>query len=398
VKHDLSAREARAIALAAQGLAAARPRAVDRRGLRAMAEQLGVVQIDSVNVLVRSHYMPMFSRLGAYDTTSYDALAHRGPRALFEYWGHEASLLPVAMQPLFRWRMARARDHAWGRMKRIAREHPSFVEDVLADVRDRGPISASEIELGKPKTKTGWWEWSDAKTAIEWLFWSGAVTSARRRGFERLYDLPERVIPARVLAASTPDEHDASRLLVDRAARALGVATEADLRDYYRLPLASARTAIGELVESKRLRRVEVEGWKKPGYLHRDAPSPAKIDPGRAALLSPFDSLIWFRERTLRMFGMSYRIEIDVPQPRRVHGYYVLPFLLGDQLVARVDLKADRAASTLRVQASHAEPGVAKPRVAAALNAELVRLASWLGLEHVEIVRRGGLASALARA
>jgi uncharacterized protein YcaQ len=397
VKHDLSAREARAIALAAQGLAAARPRTVDRRGLRAMAEQLGVVQIDSVNVLVRSHYMPMFSRLGAYDTTSYDALAHRGPRALFEYWGHEASLLPVAMQPLFRWRMARARDHAWGRMKRIAREHPSFVEDVLAVVRDRGPISASEIELGKPKTKTGWWEWSDAKTAIEWLFWSGAVTSARRRGFERLYDLPERVIPARVLAASTPDERDASRLLVDRAARAMGVATEADLRDYYRLPLASARAAVAEIVESKRLRRVEVEGWKKPGYLHRDAPSPAKIDPSRAALLSPFDSLIWFRERTLRMFGMTYRIEIYVPQPRRVHGYYVLPFLLGDQLVARVDLKADRATSTLRVQASHAEPGVAKPRVAAALNAELVRLASWLGLEHVEIVRRGDLAAALAR-
>jgi uncharacterized protein YcaQ len=397
VKHDLSAREARAIALAAQGLAAARPRTVDRRGLRAMAEQLGVVQIDSVNVLVRSHYMPMFSRLGAYDTTSYDALAHRGPRALFEYWGHEASLLPVAMQPLFRWRMARARDHAWGRMKRIAREHPSFVEDVLAVVRDRGPISASEIELGKPKTKTGWWEWSDAKTAIEWLFWSGAVTSARRRGFERLYDLPERVIPARVLAASTPDERDASRLLVDRAARAMGVATEADLRDYYRLPLASARAAVAELVESKRLRRVEVEGWKKPGYLHRDAPSPAKIDPSRAALLSPFDSLIWFRERTLRMFGMTYRIEIYVPQPRRVHGYYVLPFLLGDQLVARVDLKADRATSTLRVQASHAEPGVAKPRVAAALNAELVRLASWLGHEHVEIVRRGDLAAALAR-
>ena len=363
-----------------------------------MAEQLGVVQIDSVNVLVRSHYMPMFSRLGAYDTTSYDTLAHRGPRALFEYWGHEASLLPVALQPLFRWRMARAREHAWGRMKRIARERPTFVSDVLAIVRDTGPISASEIELGKPKTKTGWWEWSDAKTAIEWLFWSGAVTSARRRGFERLYDLPERVLPARVLAAPTPDERDASRLLVDRAARAMGVATESDLRDYYRLPLASARAAVGELVEAGRLTRVSVEGWTKPGYVHEDAPRRSKIDPARAALLSPFDSLIWFRERTQRMFGMTYRIEIYVPQPKRVHGYYVLPFLLGDQLVARVDLKADRAASTLRVQASHAEPGAAKPRVAAALIGELRRLATWLGLEHVDIVRRGDLAASLARA
>jgi uncharacterized protein len=398
VSADLSARDARAIALAAQGLATARPTAVDKRQLRAMAEQLGVVQIDSVNVLVRSHYMPMFSRLGAYDTTSYDALAHSGPRALFEYWGHEASLLPVTLQPLFRWRMERAREHAWGRMKRIARERPTFVADVLAIVRDRGPISASEIELGKPKTKTGWWEWSDAKTAIEWLFWSGAVTSARRRGFERLYDLPERVIPARVLATATPHERDAARLLVDRAARAMGIATEADLRDYYRLPLASARAAVVELVEAKRLRRVVVEGWTKPGYLHRDAPEPVAILPGRAALLSPFDSLIWFRERTLRMFGMSYRIEIYVPQPKRVHGYYVLPFLLGDQLVARVDLKADRATSTLLVQASHAEPGVAKPRVASALKAELGRLAAWLGLEHVEIVRRGDLAAALAKA
>jgi uncharacterized protein YcaQ len=407
----LSGSEARAIAIAAQGLAAPRPARVDAKLLRGFVEQLGVVQIDSVNVLVRSHYLPAFSRLGGYDTTLFDRLAHRAPRALFEYWGHEASLLPVALQPLLRWRMERAREHAWGRMKRIAHEQPTFVADVLALVADKGPISASDMEpemeraglrlasgkAGRPSRK-GWWEWSDAKTAIEWLFWSGQVTSARRRGFERLYDLPERVLPARILAKPTPSEPEAHRALVERAARALGIATEADLRDYYRLPLAGARSAVAELVESGVLERVTVAGWAKPGYLHRDAAPSSRIDPDRPALLSPFDSLVWFRDRTQRLFGMKYRIEIYVPAPKRVHGYYVLPFLLGDKLVARVDLKADRAASALRVQASHAERGVAKPRVAAALARERVRMAGWLGLDRVVIAPSGDLAAALLRA
>jgi uncharacterized protein YcaQ len=394
----LSAAQARAIALAAQGLATPRPARVDARTLRSVVDQLGVVQIDSVNVLVRSHYLPAFSRLGTYDPAHLDRHAHRAPRALFEYWGHEASLLPVALQPLFRWRMERAREHAWGRMKRIAAKQPTFVSDVLALVAEKGPISASEIELGGRPSRKGWWEWSDAKTAIEWLFWSGQVTSARRRGFERLYDLPERVLPARVLAKPTPSEPDAHRALVERAARALGIATEADLRDYYRLPLAGARAAIAELVEEGTLERVDVEGWTKPGYLHRATPAPPRIEPDRAALLSPFDSLVWFRDRTARLFGMKYRIEIYVPAPQRVHGYYVLPFLLGDRLVARVDLKADRAAKTLRVQASHTEPGVAKPRVASAVAGELSRMADWLGLERVEIVPKGDLAPSLVRA
>ena len=393
----LSLAEARAIALATQGLAAPRPAKVDAKQLRGLVEQLGVVQIDSVNVLIRSHYLPAFSRLGGYDPTLFDRHAHRAPRALFEYWGHEASLLPVALQPLFRWRMARARDHAWGRMRRIAKNRPTFVRDVLALVAERGPISASEMELGGKPSRKGWWEWSDAKTAIEWLFWSGQVTSARRRGFERLYDLPERVLPARVLAQPTPSEADAHRALIERAARALGIASEADLRDYYRLPLAGARRAVGELVEAGVLEPVTVESWRKPAYLHRKAPAPPRIDPDRPALLSPFDSLIWFRDRTARLFGMTYRIEIYVPAPKRVHGYYVLPFLLGDQLVARVDLKADRAAGALRVQAAHAERGAKKPRVAAALAGELSRMAGWLGLDRIEIVPRGDLAGALAR-
>ena len=395
---NVAAAQARAIALAAQGLAAPRPARVDAKQLRALVEQLGVVQIDSVNVLVRSHYLPAFSRLGRYDTTLFDRHAHRAPRALFEYWGHEASLLPVALQPLLRWRMERAKDHAWGRMRRIAKKNPGFVQEVLALVGERGPISASEIELGGRPSRKGWWEWSDAKTAIEWLFWSGQVTSARRRGFERLYDLPERVLPAKVLAAPTPSEADAHRALVERAARALGIATEADLRDYYRLPLVGARHAVAELAEAGTLERVAVEGWAKPAYLHADAKVPKRIDPDRPALLSPFDSLVWFRDRCARLFGMKYRIEIYVPAPKRVHGYYVLPFLLGDRLVARVDLKADRAASALRVQAAHAEPGVAKPRIASALAGELSRMADWLGLAKLAIVPKGDLAAALARA
>ena len=408
---DLSASEARAIVIGAQGLAEPRPATVDKRALRGLVDRLGVVQIDSVNVLVRSHYLPAFSRLGAYDVTQFDALAHRAPRALFEYWGHEASLLPVSLQPLFRWRMEHAKDHAWARMRRIAKKNPRFVDEVLAIVADKGPLSASELEHGPPRSprwkgpdsrrplrKTGWWEWSDAKTAIEWLFWSGQVTSAGRRGFERLYDLPDRVLPARVINAATPTHAEAHRALVMLAAGALGVATEADLRDYYRLPLAAAREAIAELVDDKRLERVSVEGWPKPGYLPRRAPKPPAVDPDRAALLSPFDSLVWFRDRTQRLFGMRYRIEIYVPQPKRVHGYYVLPFLLGDALVARVDLKADRAAGALRVQAVHAEPRVAKPRVARALAGELARLAAWLGLPRVEVVPRGDLAKALTSA
>ncbi|HEY5925343.1 MAG TPA: crosslink repair DNA glycosylase YcaQ family protein [Kofleriaceae bacterium] len=395
---DVSASQARAIALAAQGLATPRPARVDAKQLRALVERLGVVQIDSVNVLVRSHYLPAFSRLGGYDTTLLDRHAHRAPRALFEYWGHEASLLPTALQPLFRWRMERALDHAWGRMKRIAKKQPTFVQDILALVAERGPISASEIELGGRPSRKGWWEWSDAKTAIEWLFWSGQVTSARRRGFERLYDLPARVLPAKVLSQPTPSEPDAHRALIERAARALGIASESDLRDYYRLPLAGARTAVAELVEAGTLEAVRVEGWAKPGYLHRAAVVPKRIAADRSALLSPFDSLVWFRDRTHRLFGMKYRIEIYVPAPKRVHGYYVLPFLLGDRLVARVDLKADRAAGVLRVQAAHGEPGVAKARVAAALAGELSRMAVWLGLARVEIMPRGDLATALAKA
>jgi uncharacterized protein YcaQ len=384
---SLSLAEARAIALTAQGFA------TRAKTVRALVERLGVVQIDSVNVLVRSHYLPAFARLGAYARDELDRLSHRAPRVLFEYWGHEASLLPVALQPLLRWRMERAADHAWRHVREMGKKRGQFVRDVLAVVAERGPIGAGEIEIGKKSSK-GWWEWSDAKRAIEWLFWSGQVTSAGRRNFERLYDLPERVLPARVLATPTPAPRDAFRELVQIASRALGVATENDLRDYYRLSPRDARGAIADLVEAGALEQVRIQTWAKPAYLARGAKS-AAIDPTRVALLSPFDSLVWARERTERLFGMRYRIEIYTPAPKRVHGYYVLPVLLGDKLVARVDLKADRQESALRVQAAHAEPGVAKAKVARALGGELARMAHWLGLERVAVVKRGDLAGFL---
>lgn len=383
----LSLADARAYAITAQGFV------TPPKTVRNLAEQLGVIQIDSVNVLARSHYLPAFSRMGAYDRATLDKLSHRAPRALFEYWGHEASLLPVAMQPLFRWRMARATEHAWGRMRRIAQKQPSLLDDILALVREKGPLTASEIDLGEAKKRKGWWEWSEAKTAIEFLFWSGQVTSAARRGFERLYDLPERVIPKPIIARATPPEEEAHRELIEISARAMGIATEADLRDYYRLPLAGARKAVADLLEEGTLVPVSVEGWTKPAYLHRKAKAQAFTG---CALLSPFDNLIWFRDRTERLFGMRYRIEIYTPEPKRVHGY-VLPFLLGDQLVARVDLKADRAASVLRVQAAHAEPKIAKQKTAASLAECLSRMAAWLGLSRVEVMPKGDLAASLAK-
>jgi uncharacterized protein len=357
---------------------------------------VGLLQIDSVNVLVRSHYLPLFSRLGPYPTALLERAAYRAPRDLFEYWGHEASLLPVAAHPLLRWRMERAANEAWGGMRRIQRERPGYVEAVLEQVRTEGPIAASEFESDRPRRSGPWWDWHDAKRALEWLFWSGRVTAAGRRGFERLYDLPERVLPAAVLDTPPLAEPDAQRELLRIAARALGVATERDLRDYYRLGVGEARTRLAELVEAGELRPVTVDGWRQQAYLHPDARVPRRVE--ARALLSPFDSLVWERDRTERIFGMQFRLEIYVPPGKRVHGYYVLPFLLGDALVARVDLKADRAAGVLRAQATWRQDGHSPGVVADALAAELRSMAGWLGLERVEAADRGDLAPQLSQA
>lgn len=297
---------------------------------------------------------------------------------MFEYWAHEASLLPLDLHPLLRWRMARAErgEAGWKGTREFARERRAEAEPVLERIRQEGPLAASDFVDGK--SRSGWWEWGPTKRALEWLFYAGHVTTATRRGgFERVYDLPERVIPRSILALPTPDEADAQRMLIERAARALGVATEPELRDYFRLTPADTRAAVAALVEEGVLIAANVSGWARPAYVHCDARWPRKIA-GRA-LLAPFDPLIWERSRTERLFAFRYRIEIYTPADKRTHGYYVLPFLLGDRLVARVDLKADRQAGVLIVQAVHLEDG-APPDTAEQLHEELGEVARWLGL------------------
>ena len=395
----LAAGDARRIALAAQGFGE-RPEIGLRTpaALRKAVARIGLLQIDSVNVLVRSHYLPLFSRSGPYAPELLERAAYGGRRrGLFEYWGHEASLLPVELQPLLRWRMERARLGLglWGRLARFGREQHAFIAAVLEEVRARGPLSASELEQGG-RSRGPWWGWSHGTEALEWLFWAGEVTTATRRRFERVYDLPARVLPPAILAAPTPSEAEAQRELVRIAARALGVATERDLRDYFRLPVADARARVAELVETGDLLPVHVEGWKPQAYLHRAARVPGPIE--ARALLSPFDSLVWERQRTERLFQFHYRLEIYTPAPRRKYGYYVLPFLLGDRLVARIDLKADRQQSSLRVLGGHAEPGIEPLAIAEPLAHELGLMATWLGLERVDVVARTALARQVRRA
>lgn len=368
VPETISLTQARRVALAAQGFADRAPRsAPTRQHLRRVLDRIGLIQVDSVNVLQRAHYLPLFSRLGSYPVELLDRAAYRRPRLLFEYWGHEASLLPVELHPVLRWRMARAHEFAWGTMRRIAIEQADLVKWVLQEVTDRGPVTAAEIERDVPRRRTDhWgWNWSDVKAALEWLFWSGEVAAARRNGaWTRVYDLPERVLPAAVLAAPTPTEAEAHRTLVGIAAQAMGVAAERELRDYFRLPVAGFRAAVDDLVEAGELLPVRVSGWRQRAWLHRQARVPRQVQV--LALLSPFDPLV------------------------------VLPFLLGDRLVARVDLKSDRQAGVLRIPAAWAEAGVDLARVASALAEQLWRLAAWLGLDAVAAPERGDLAHALA--
>jgi uncharacterized protein YcaQ len=393
----LPAALARRIALAAQGFAEPRPGgAVGTRQLRRVAGRLAVVQIDSVNVLSRSHYLPAFSRLGPYPRSALDRLSNRR-HDLFEYWAHEASFLPVRLQPCLRWRMAAADQEAWGSMTRVQRERPEYVAALLDRIRTDGPLKASQLTEQRPNRPGSMWNWHAGKAALEYLFFTGALTATGRTdGFERIYDLPERVLPAEIVNAPTPERRDGVRELVRTAARALGVATETDLRDYFRLTPADARTAIVELADAGELEPVEVAGWNRPAWLDPAARRPRWI---RArALLSPFDSLVWERPRVERIFGFRYRLEIYTPAHKRVHGYYVLPFLLDDRLVARVDLKADRQAGVLRVQAAHAEEWVDRDVVAAALAEELRLMAVWTQLEDVVVAERGDLWPELSRA
>jgi uncharacterized protein YcaQ len=386
----LTQAQARRIALAAQGFADPRPAPgeVTMRHVQRVIDRVGIIQIDSVNVLTRSHYLPFFSRLGPYETALLDRARDVGPRRLVEYWAHEASLVPPQTWALLNFRMKRAVTDSWGGMQRVALEHPELVQAVFAEVTSRGPITSrqleSALEVDLPRDKSEWgWNWSLVKAAVEHLFWVGRISSAGRTSqFERRYASLERVLPKSIAArsispADRPDDTEAFRELMLIAAKAHGVGTEQCLRDYFRLTPAQARPALEALVAAGNLAQVSIDGWRRPAYLHRDARIPRTVQ--AEALLSPFDSLIWQRDRTLALFDFHYRLEIYVPAHLRVHGYYVLPFLYGDTLVARVDLKADRTANTLRVHAIHWEPSA--PREARpALDRHLADMASWLGL------------------
>jgi uncharacterized protein YcaQ len=437
VVETLSIKEARHLCLSAQGFDRPRPSgSVGPKQIRAVLERIGVLQLDSVNVLCRSHYLPLFSRLGPYSRATLDRMAWSKPRELFEFWGHQASLIPIALFPLLRWRMDAARGWQWddwtspsrpgtvppdwaetwdrrvrapwaviAGMTRLTVERPTIVEEVLAEVTERGPVTAddatptltrrSRSDPDPDPTTGAMWNWQDGKIAIEWLFCTGQVTTAQRRNFTRLYDLTERVLPAETLAEPMIDDADARRELMRCTARAMGIGTEKQLRNYFQLPREVATETITELVDSGELIKTKVAGLAGVRYRWHGA-QPA-FDPQTSALLSPFDSLIWDRDRIEQLFGFHYRISIYTKEAERIHGYYVLPFLLGDSFVARVDLKADRRSSTLFVPTVNAEPGHDPDEVGTALAAELRSMAGWLELDQIVVRRRGNLATRLGK-
>jgi len=404
----LTKAQARRIALAAQGFADPKPVAwgAGTRHLQRVVDRVGVVQIDSVNVVARSHYLPFFSRLGPYDIALLDRARDLAPRRLVEYWAHEASLIPPATWPLLDFRMRRALDDSWGGMQRVAIGHPEIVDAVCREVQTRGPLTSRQVEVALshdlPRSKEHWgWNWSLVKAALEHLFWAGRISSAGRTSqFERRYAALAKVAPVEVRQGWVdpgvrPPEQEAFVELVRIAARAHGVGTELCLRDYFRLKGTQARPAIARLVADGELIPVEVEGWGRPAWMHAQARLPRRVH--AEALLSPFDSLVWQRERTEALYDFRYRIEIYTPAHQRVHGYYVLPFLYGDRLVARCDLKADRAGGVLRVHQVTWEPG-APAEAGAALEQALASMADWLALPDVSHGRAAAGADGVVRA
>lgn len=396
---QLTAAQARRVAVAAQGFASAPPaRAVTRADLRRLIGRIQVLQLDSVSVAVRAHYAPVFSRLGPYDRDVLDAAAWshsaRSPRLLVEYWAHEAALMAVEDWPLLRWRMREYTGGRWG--VEVVEENPRLVDDVVSAVAELGPSTAGQIEAhlksGTKRGKGAWWNRSETKWVAEALFASGVLTTAHRTGFARHYDLVERVLPADVVAREI-DDAEAVRELILRAATALGVATEADIRDYFRLRPDQSRPAIADLVAAGELEPVQVDEWTAPAYLRTGQAVP-RSDRG-TALLCPFDPLIFFRPRVERLFGFHYRIEIYTPAAKRQYGYYVWPLLLDGELVARVDLKADRNSGALHVPGAFIEPGRDPARVAGELADQLATMAGWLGLDRVTVGERGDLVAAL---
>ena len=379
---SLSIADARRIALAAQGFDTARPKSkATQRHVDALISRLGVIQIDSVNVLVRSQELPLFARLGNHDRNAIPKATEA--QKIFEYWGHEAAHLPVDLHPLFRWKMNAARTGKvthWG-LTSFYEENKAFVKRTLKHVATNGPTTSRELSTRTEKKGT-WWDWDEAKVALEYLFLTGQLMS-RGRGtdFARIYDTPERVLPQRVFDAATPSERDARKQLLVRSAIAQGVATASDLADYYRQKPVAVKPLIAELVDDGELRAIAVDGWTEKAFVHRDAKLPKQLH--ATALLSPFDSLVWCRPRNERLFNFHYRIEIYTPKEKRKFGYYVLPFMMNGEMVGRVDLKADRANSRLLVLSVHTEPDVKRSAINDALIVELQEMASWLGLENI---------------
>ncbi len=392
---EISRDSARRIALAAQGFATPRPTGrIDRRHLRRVIDSVGLIQIDSVNVLVRSQEMPLFSRLGNHPRTLIPEATAAGE--LFEYWCHEASHLPVSMHPLIRWRMDEARNGAmWPGLRRIAESKPKLMKEIRDRIYNDGPLVAGDV-----RTRTGpkgsWWDWDEGKAVLEYLFWTGEITAQRRpNDFARVYYAPHDVLPKEILKMPTPSQSEARREMLLLAARSVGVGTAADLFDYHRQKPQQAKPYLTELVEEGLIEQVRVEGWRDPAYMLPDTLRPRSVDV--RALVSPFDSLVWCRPRIERLFDFHYRIEIYVPAPKRVYGYYVLPFVLGDRIVARVDLKADRHAGELLVPGAFSEDNVDIKHVASELMLELREMATWLGLDRVRIGTNGDLATLLAK-
>jgi len=391
---EVSLASARRIALAAQGFASPRPSGrVDRRHLRKVLDHVGLIQIDSVNVLVRSQELPLFSRLGDHPRTLIPDATADGE--LFEYWCHEASHLPSSMHRLIRWRMEQARNGTmWPGLQKFAKSKPKFVQEVRDRVYNDGPLVAGDVKT-RSGPKGSWWDWDDGKAALEYLFWTGEITAQRRANdFARMYYAPHHVLPAAVLKEKTPTEQEARSELLLLAAKSLGIATASDLLDYHR-QRPVAKQVLAELVKQGELEQVRVEGWRDVAYMLPGAAKPRTVN--TRALVSPFDSLVWCRPRIERFWDFHYRIEIYTPQAKRVYGYYVLPFVLGDRIVARVDLKADRHAGVLLVPGAYSEPDVDLKHVASELAAELKLMAQWLGLDAVKVGDNGDLSSALSR-
>ena len=398
----VSADEARRLALASLGFGARKPARATAAHVRATAGRLGAIQIDSVNVLARAHYVPTFSRYGPYTAAALDELAYRR-RELFEYWGHAACFLPIDLFPLLQWRMQRQVE-AWSSVSTRQRD---FNEAVYQEIAERGPIAAGDISIAGKSTGP-WWGWSEGKRAVEFLFRQGRVAVAARRNFERQYDLTERVIPDAVRRAPVPPVEDAQKALIVRAVRAMGIGTAKQILQYFHIDCwwdrltvngrrkpAKAGVLFDELVEEGRLVPARVDGWAPLGYIAPDARIPRSVD--ARAIVSPFDPVLWERQWTRAVFAFDYQIEIYVPAPKRVYGYYVLPFLMGDRFAARVDLKADRAESMLLVRAAYVEDHARPAAVASALAEELRSMAGWLSLQRFVVARKGNLAAALRR-